>query len=201
MTAYHESGHALLALLTPLADPLHKVSIIPRGAQALGYTMQLPIEDRYTVSRPELVARMTVMMGGRAAEELVFSEVTTGAQNDLEHATDIARRMVCEFGMSERLGNLTYGKRDRQMFLGRDLFEERNYSEQTAVLIDEEIRRILDGCYAQATQQLRTHREQLERLASRLLEKEVLDGEEVKRLVGLAAAAPAPSSNDHSASA
>ncbi|OGX17220.1 MAG: cell division protein FtsH [Omnitrophica WOR_2 bacterium GWF2_63_9] len=201
VTAYHESGHALLALLTPLADPLHKVSIIPRGAQALGYTMQLPIEDRYTVSRPELVARMTVMMGGRAAEELVFSEVTTGAQNDLEHATDIARRMVCEFGMSERLGNLTYGKRDRQMFLGRDLFEERNYSEQTAVLIDEEIRRILDGCYAQATQQLRTHREQLERLASRLLEKEVLDGEEVKRLVGLAAAAPAPSSNDHSASA
>ncbi|MBI4353780.1 MAG: ATP-dependent zinc metalloprotease FtsH, partial [Candidatus Omnitrophica bacterium] len=195
VTAYHEAGHALLALLTPLADPLHKVSIIPRGAQALGYTMQLPIEDRYTVSKQELLARMNVMMGGRAAEELVFKEVTTGAQNDLEHATDIARRMVCEFGMSERLGNLTYGKRERQIFLGRDLFEERNYSEQTAVVIDEEIRRLLDGCYERAVQQLTSHRNELDRLAKALLEKEVLDGEEVKRLVGLTGA-PAPSDND-----
>ena len=199
ITAHHESGHALLALLIPFADPLHKVSIIPRGAQALGYTMQLPIEDRYTVTRQELMARMTVMMGGRAAEELVFNEVTTGAQNDLENATEIARRMVCEFGMSERLGALTYGKRERQIFLGRDLFEERNYSEQTAVLIDEEIRRIIDACYARAKHELTTHRPKLDLLATRLLEKEVLDGEEVKQLVGLqTAAVPPPSgSNDH----
>ena len=185
ITAYHESGHALLALLTPLADPLHKVSIIPRGAQALGYTMQLPLEDRYTVTKQELLARLTVMMGGRVAEEIAFNEVTTGAQNDLEHATEIARRMVCEFGMSERLGALTYGKRERQIFLGRDLFEERNYSEQTAVLIDEEIRRIVDVCYERARQELTAHRSQLDTLAAKLLETEVLDGEEVKRLVGV----------------
>ena len=190
ITAYHESGHALMALLTPLADPLHKVSIIPRGAQALGYTMQLPIEDRYTVTKQELLARLAVMMGGRAAEELAFSEVTTGAQNDLENATEIARRMVCEFGMSERMGTLTYGKRERQVFLGRDLFEERNYSEQTAVRIDEEIRRILDTCYERAKQALSTHREKLDLLATRLLEKEVLDGEEVKRILGLQASPP-----------
>jgi len=200
ITAFHESGHALVALLTPDTDPLHKVSIIPRGAHALGYTMQLPIEDRYTMSKRELIARMTVMMGGRAAEELVFHEITTGAQNDIETATAMARRMVCEFGMSERLGNLTYGKRERQMFLGRDLFEERNYSEQTAVLIDEEVRRLVDACYAHARQTLMDHRAQLELLAARLLEREVLDGEEVKKLVSLPAAsgsgAAAPS--DHS---
>jgi cell division protease FtsH len=203
ITAFHEGGHALVALVTPQADPLHKVSIIPRGAQALGYTMQLPVEDRYTMTRQELLARLTVMMGGRAAEELVFHDVTTGAQNDLEHATDMARRMVCEFGMSDRLGTLTYGKRERQMFLGRDLFEERNYSEQTAVQIDEEIRRIVDTCYASAKEVLTRHREQLDRLATVLLEKEVLDGEEVKRLLGFSASTGfsmpplAPSNNDH----
>ena len=185
ITAYHESGHALLTLLIPQADPLHKVSIIPRGAQALGYTMQLPIEDRYTVTKQELLARMTVMMGGRMAEELVFNELTTGAQNDLENATELARRMVCEFGMSGRLGTLTYGKRERQGFLGRDLFEERNYSEQTAVLIDEEIRQLIDSCYARAKHELETHRTQLDILAKTLLEKEVLDGEEVMRILGI----------------
>ncbi len=197
ITAFHEAGHALMALFTPQADPLHKVSIIPRGAQALGYTMQLPIEDRYTITRQELLSRLTVMMGGRVAEELVFQEVTTGAQNDLEQATEIARRMVCEFGMSERMGALTYGKRERQMFLGRDLFEERNYSEQTAIQIDEEIRRIIDACHASAKQTLVAHRSQLDTLATVLLEKEVLDGEEVRQLLGLSA----PSSNDHPASA
>jgi cell division protease FtsH len=196
ITAYHESGHALVASLIPNTDPLHKVSIIPRGAQALGYTMQLPLEDRYTLTKQELLARLTVMMGGRAAEELAFSEVTTGAQNDLESATEIARRMVCEFGMSERLGALTYGKRERQIFLGRDLFEERNYSEQTAVLIDEEIRRIVDGCYERAKHELVTHRAKLEALATALLEKEVLDGEEVKQILGLQPAAAQPSDND-----
>ncbi|MBI4342641.1 MAG: AAA family ATPase, partial [Candidatus Omnitrophica bacterium] len=195
ITAFHESGHALVALLVPDTDPLHKVSIIPRGAQALGYTMQLPVEDRYTISKKELLARMTVMMGGRAAEELVFNEITTGAQNDIETATDMARRMVCEFGMSERLGSLTYGKRERQMFLGRDLFEERNYSEQTAVLIDEEVRRLVDGCYDRARKTLLDHRTQLDLLATTLLEREVLDGDEVKRLVS-----PAGTSSDAAAS-
>jgi cell division protease FtsH len=184
ITAFHESGHALVALLTPGTDPLHKVSIIPRGTHALGYTMQLPIEDRYTMSKTELQARMTVMMGGRAAEELVFNEITTGAQNDIETATEMARRMVCEFGMSGRLGTLTYGKRERQMFLGRDLFEERNYSEQTAVMIDEEVRKLIDSSYDRAKKTLMAHRDQLDRLATTLLEKEVLDAEEVNAIVG-----------------
>ncbi len=198
ITAFHESGHALVALMTPDTDPLHKVSIIPRGAQALGYTMQLPIEDRYTMSRRELTARITVMMGGRAAEELVFREITTGAQNDIETATDLARRMVCEFGMSDRLGSLTYGRRERQMFLGRDLFEERNYSEQTAVLIDQEIRSVVDACHERARHLLTTHRDQLDLLADTLLEKEVLDGEEVKRLVGpLEPSAPTPHADNN----
>jgi len=142
------------------------------------------------MSKQELTARMTVMMGGRAAEELVFNEITTGAQNDIETATELARRMVCEFGMSDRLGSLTYGKRERQMFLGRDLFEERNYSEQTAVLIDEEIRRLVDAAHERARQTLTAHRDQLDLLATTLLEKEVLDGEDVKRLVGPLAASP-----------
>ena len=192
VTAFHESGHALVALLTPETDPVHKVSIIPRGAHALGYTMQLPLEDRYTMSKRELTARMTVMMGGRAAEEIIFGEITTGAQNDIENATEMARRMVCEFGMSARLGNLTYGKRERQMFLGRDLFEERNYSEQTAVLIDEEVRRLIDACYERARQTLVEHRATLDTLANALLEKEVLDGEEVKRIVGPLTPQPIP---------
>ena len=190
VTAYHESGHALVALIMPETDPLHKVSIIPRGAHALGYTLQLPIEDRYTMSKNELLARMTVMMGGRAAEELIFQEITTGAQNDIENATELARRMVCEFGMSDRLGTLTYGKRERQMFLGRDLFEDRNYSEQTAILIDEEVRKLIDGCYQGARKILTDHRVQLELVAKALLEKEVLDGEEVKRIAGVGAAKP-----------
>ncbi|MBI4003589.1 MAG: cell division protein FtsH, partial [Candidatus Omnitrophica bacterium] len=164
-----------------------------------------PLEDRYTMSKQELTARMTVMMGGRAAEELVFSEITTGAQNDIETATDLARRMVCEFGMSDRLGNLTYGRRERQMFLGRDLFEDRNYSEQTAVLIDEEIRRLVDACYLRARQELTEHRAKLDAVANTLLEKEVLDGEEVRRIAGFppaaAHASPGPSGNDHPSTA
>ena len=195
ITAFHESGHALVALLTPGTDPLHKVSIIPRGAHALGYTLQLPLEDRYTMSKQELIARMTVMMGGRVAEELVFNEITTGAQNDIETATAMARRMVCEFGMSERLGSLTYGKRERQMFLGRDLFEERNYSEQTAVMIDDEVRRLIDDCHERARQTLIANRDKLDLLANTLLEKEVLDGESVKRLVGSIPEAAQPSGN------
>ncbi len=185
IVAYHESGHTLLALLVPGADPVHKVSIIPRGTAALGYTMQVPLEDRYLTSRSELLGRVVVLLGGRASEELNFGEITTGAHNDLEVATQIARRMVCEFGMSEKLGHLTFGRRDHQGFLGRDLGEERNYSEEIAHLIDVEIKRIIDECYVRAKNELTAHHEQLKTLATALLEKEVLDAEEVKRIVGI----------------
>jgi cell division protease FtsH len=193
IVAYHESGHALLALLTPHTDPLHKVSIIPRGTAALGYTMQLPLEDRYIVTEQELQGRLVVLLGGRASEELIFHELTTGAQNDLEVASGIVRRMVCEFGMSQKLGMPTLGRRENLVFLGRDLMEERNYSEQTAQMIDQEVRRIMDEAYQRAKQQLTTHMEQLKHLAETLRDKEVLDGEEVKRIVGLSGAGAAPS--------
>ena len=184
IVAHHESGHALLALLVPGADPLHKVSIIPRGTAALGYTMQLPTEDRYITTKQELVGRLTVLLGGRAAEELIFNQVTTGAHNDLEVATNIARKMVCEFGMSEKLGYLTFGRRESQIFLGRDIVEERNYSEATAVLIDQEVRRLIDECYAKAKQELTTHMDRLKKLAEHLKEKEVLEREEVRVILG-----------------
>ncbi len=185
IVAYHESGHTLIALLVPGADPLHKVSIIPRGTAALGYTMQVPTEDKYLTSKPELLGRLIVLMGGRAAEEMVFNEITTGAHNDIEVATQTARRMVCEFGMSEKMGNLTLGRRDHQVFLGRDLGEERNYSEETARFIDQEIKSIIDNAYRQAKELLAAHSTQLEALAKKLLEKEVLDAEEVKAIVGI----------------
>ncbi|MBI4352288.1 MAG: ATP-dependent zinc metalloprotease FtsH [Candidatus Omnitrophica bacterium] len=190
IVAHHESGHTLLALLVPGADPLHKVSIIPRGVAALGYTMQVPLEDRYLTSRQELFGRLIVLMGGRAAEEIIFGEVTTGAHNDLEVATQLTRRMVCEFGMSEKLGNLTFGRREHQVFLGRDLGEERNYSEETARLIDAEIKRIVDGAFQRAKESLTTHLQQLKTLAGALLEKEVLDAEEVRKIVGIPEGAP-----------
>jgi len=185
IVAYHESGHTLLALLVPGADPVHKVSIIPRGVAALGYTMQVPLEDRYLTSKSELLGRVVVLLGGRASEELSFGEITTGAHNDLEVATQIARRMVCEFGMSEKLGHLTFGRRDHQVFLGRDLGEERNYSEEIAHLIDVEVKKIIDDSYLRAKNELTAHHEQLKTLATALLEKEVLDAEEVKRIVGI----------------
>ena len=189
IVAFHEAGHTLLALLVPGADPLHKVSIIPRGTAALGYTMQVPLEDRYLNSRTELLGRMVVLMGGRASEELTFSEITTGAHNDLEVATQIARRMVCEFGMSEKLGHLTLGRREHQVFLGRDLGEERNYSEETARVIDSEIKRIIDESFARAKHELTKHADKLKALAQALLEKEVLGAEEVRAIVGIAAPA------------
>ena len=185
IVAYHESGHTILALLVPGADPLHKVSIIPRGTAALGYTMQVPLEDKYLSSRTELHGRLTVLLGGRAAEEIVFGEITTGAHNDLEVATQIARRMVCEFGMSEKMGHLTFGRRDHQVFLGRDLGEERNYSEDTAKMIDGEIKRIIDEAFARAKSEITAHLEALKKLATTLLEKEVMDAEEVRNIVGI----------------
>ncbi len=190
IVACHEAGHALVSLLVPGADPLHKVSIIPRGTAALGYTMQMPLEDRYIMTKTELLGKLTVLMGGRVAEQMTFGEITTGAQNDLEVATEIARRMVCEYGMSEEVGSLTLGKRQHMVFLGRDLGEDRNYSDRTAVLIDQEIRKLIDTCYARARDELTRHRDKLKQLSDALLEKEVLDGEEVKQLVGLPAPAP-----------
>ncbi|MBI3332656.1 MAG: ATP-dependent zinc metalloprotease FtsH [Candidatus Omnitrophica bacterium] len=183
IVACHEAGHALVSIMIPGTDPVHKVSIIPRGTAALGYTMQMPLEDRYIMTRRELLAKLAVLLGGRAAEEMTFDEITTGAQNDLEMATEIARRMVCEYGMSDRLGSLTYGKREGMIFLGRDIAEERNYSDQTAVIIDQEIRRIIEECHQRAKGILNQHKDRLKRLSDTLLEKEVLDGDEAKRIV------------------
>lgn len=180
--AYHESGHALVAKLLPKADPVHKISILPRGL-ALGYTMQLPVEDRYLMSRSELLEHMAVMLGGRVAEELTFNEVTTGAQNDLERATETARRMVCEYGMSEALGPLTLGRKHEQVFLGRDLFEQRNYSEEVASAIDKEVKRIVENCHAHATTLLTQNQDKLNILAKKLMEKETLEGEGLERVV------------------
>ena len=190
IVACHEAGHALVSMMVPGADPLHKVSIIPRGTAALGYTMQTPLEDRYIMTRKELMGKITVLLGGRSAEEMTFGDLTTGAQNDLEVATDIARRMVCEYGMSERLGALTYGKREGMVFLGRDMMEDRNYSHETAVLIDQEIQRIVRECHERAREILTQHKERLKRLADALLEKEVLDGDEAKRIVMAEGAGP-----------
>ncbi len=184
LTAYHEAGHALLALLLPEADPLHKVSILPRG-MALGYTMAPPIEDRHIYTKKKLLSEITMTLGGRASEELILQEVTTGAQNDLEVATDLARRMVCEFGMSPKLGHLTFGKREKQIFLGRDILEHKNYSDQTALTIDQEVYKIIDACYKQAKLELTNYKQQLKKLADALLEKEVLGVEQVKEITGL----------------
>lgn len=185
IVAVHESGHALVSLLVENSDPLHKVSIIPRGKAALGYTLQVPLEDRYLVSEGDLMDKITVMLSGRAAEALLFDEVTTGASNDLEVATDYAHRMVCEFGMSKKLGNLTFGKKEHQIFLGRDLMNEKNYSEATSVVIDKEVRAIIDICYTRAYDFLNKHKDKLLLLRDKLLEKEVLDGDEVCDLLGM----------------
>jgi len=186
IVAVHESGHALLTLLvTGATDQLHKVSIIPRGQAALGYTLHLPTEDRYLIREQEILDKITVLLGGRVAEELVFKQITSGAHNDIEVATDYAQRMVCEYGMSKRLGNLTFGKRDREVFLGRDFMHEKDYSEQTAVMIDEEVRRIISECYERATQLLNEHMDKLKKVSEQLLVKEVLESEEIKTIAGL----------------
>ena len=184
IVAFHEAGHSLLSLLIPGVDPLHKVSIIPRGVAALGYTLQLPLQDRYIMMKSELLGRITVLLGGRASENLNFNDITTGSENDIEMATQLARRMVCEFGMSEKVGYLTLGRREGLIFLGKNLAEERNYSEETAKLIDSEIKVIVDGCYEEAKKLLEQNRDKLTLLANTLREKEVLDGEEVKKLLG-----------------
>ncbi len=184
LTAYHESGHALLALILPEADPLHKVSILPRG-MALGYTMTPPVEDRHIYTKKKLMVEITKAMGGRASEEIIFNELSTGAQSDLRMVTDEARMMVTRFGMSEKLGHLTFGKPHEQIFLGRDITEEKDYSEVTAQLIDKEVRRIVDECYNRAKELLTKHKDKLKLLAEALLEKEVLGAKEVQKIVGI----------------
>ena len=181
-TAYHEAGHTLVAKLVPGADPVHKVSIIPRG-RALGVTMQLPIEDKHSYSREALLDRIAVLMGGRAAEELIFHTTTTGAGNDIERATELARKMVCEWGMSEKLGPVTFGKKDEQIFLGREMATHKNYSEATAVEIDEEIRRIVEDNYSRVRTLLQDKIDILHRLARELMEKENLTGAEVDVII------------------
>lgn len=181
-TAYHEGGHALVALLLPGADPVHKVTIIPRG-RALGLTQQLPIDERHTYRKQYLLNRISVLLGGRAAEEIVLKDHTTGAGNDLERATELARKMVCEWGMSEELGPLTYGQKEEAIFLGRELARHRDYSENTARLIDREVRRIVESCYEKALGLIRERLGTLHRLAQELLQKEVLDGKELQALL------------------
>jgi cell division protease FtsH len=181
MTAYHEAGHALVAAMMKHSDPLHKVTIIPRG-MALGVTMQLPIDDKHTYSRDYLETRIAIMMGGRVAEELFLHQMTTGAGNDIEQATELARKMVCEWGMSS-LGPLTFGKKEEQIFLGREIAQHRDYSEDTAIKIDQEVRRIADDGYKAAVDVLSGHRETLEKVAMMLLEREVLDANEIQMII------------------
>jgi len=180
-TAYHEAGHALVAAMTPGADPVHKVTIIPRG-MALGLTMQLPTDDKHSYTKDHLEGMLAVLMGGRTAEELFLGHITTGAGNDIERATDIARNMVCEWGMSE-LGPLAFGKKEEAIFLGREIAQHRDFSEATAVDIDKEVKRIVSSAYDKAKNILNTNREVLERIAQALLEREVLDANEVRMLI------------------
>jgi cell division protease FtsH len=181
-TAYHEAGHALVAKLTPGTDPLHKVSIIPRG-RALGVTQQLPIDDKYTYSKDYLIKALTVLLGGRAAEEIALKHTTTGAGNDLERATELARKMVTEWGMSEKLGPLTFGKKDEQIFLGREIARHKDYSEKTAVDIDEEVKSIVIDAYNTSKELLTENQDLLEAFAKALLEKETMDGAEIDALI------------------
>ena len=181
-TAYHEAGHALIAKLIPGTDPVHKVTIIPRG-RALGVTMQLPIDDRHGYSKVYLYNQLAILMGGRVAEELVLKEMTTGAGNDLERATDLARKMVCEWGMSEKMGPLTFGKQNEQVFLGRELGSQRDFSESIAMEIDQEVKRLVTENYERAKRLLTENMVSLKRLAEALLEKEVLDGSDIDNIL------------------
>jgi cell division protease FtsH len=185
VTAYHEAGHTLISLFCEHATPLHKVTIIPRGTSYLGATMNLPERDRYTQSKTELEDELATLMGGRLAEELVLKDITSGAAMDLRQATEIARRMVCEWGMSEKMGPLTYGHREEHIYLGRDITRSEDYSEETAREIDKEIRRILNAAETRARDILTTNLDKLKKLGEELLEKETLAAEEIRELLGL----------------
>jgi cell division protease FtsH len=182
VTAYHEAGHALVAKLIPGCDPVHKISILPRG-MALGYTLQLPLEDKYVRPRSELVNEISVLLGGRSAEEIVFDDISTGASNDIERATKIARRMVTQFGMSEELGPIAFGRREEAVFLGRDFMHERDYSEEIAYKIDLEVRKIIDDCHKQVTEILKEHKDRLDLVAAELIEHEYLEGIRLETLL------------------
>jgi len=181
--SYHESGHALVAELVPTGEPVHKVSIIPRGIGALGYTLQLPEKEKFLATKNELLDQIAILLGGRVAEEIVFGDVSTGAQNDLERASDLARNMVCSYGMSEKLGPLTFGKKQPSLFLGTDYGEEKNYSEETARKIDAEVKQVITTNYERVKKLHQEKRPFLDSLATRLEEKEVLSGEEVESIV------------------
>jgi cell division protease FtsH len=182
VTAIHEAGHALLAVLLPHADPVHKVTIIPRG-MALGVTMQLPEADKHNYTRDYLMDQIAILLGGRLAEEITSGGMTTGAGNDLERSTELARKMVCEWGMSDAMGPLTFGKKEEQIFLGREIAQHQDYSEDTAIRIDHEIKRFVQSNYERAKAVLEEHRVSLERIAEELLVREVLDAEQVRRIV------------------
>ena len=192
VTAYHEAGHALVAGLLDNTDPVHKVTIIPRG-MALGLTQQLPVEDRHTMSRSRATSTICILLGGRVAEELVLGEQTSGAGNDLERTTELARKMVCEWGMSDKLGPLTFGKKEEQIFLGREISQHRDYSEQTAQEIDSEVRSLVEDCHTTVNELIKKNVDSLHRMAEALLVFETLDTDDVNRLVkGLEIDRPAP---------
>jgi cell division protease FtsH len=182
--AFHEVGHSLVAKHLPGSDPVHKISIIPRGHAALGYTLQLPEEDRFLMSRKDMLGRISILLAGRAAEEIIFGDVTSGAANDLDRASRTARQMVMELGMSERLGLVKHGRKHEEVFLGRDIAaEDRNYSDEIAYAIDQEVKQIIDDCHKKALEILRENEEMLSHIAEVLLDREVLDGVEFQKLV------------------
>lgn len=182
LTAFHEAGHALVGMLLPDADPVHKVSIIPRG-RAGGYTLMLPKEDRYYATRSELRDQLKTFLGGRVAEALVLKEISTGAQNDLERATDLVRKMITQWGMSENLGPITFGRKQEQVFLGRDIAQDRNYSEEVACAIDKEVRRLIEDAYAKTEEMLQNNMDKLHLIANALMEKETLEANELEQLL------------------
>jgi len=182
VTAIHEAGHALLTVLLPYADPIHKVTIIPRG-MALGLTQQLPADEKHNYSRDYLNDQIAILLGGRIAEQITMDSLTTGAGNDLERATELSRRMVCEWGMSDAMGPLTFGKKEEQIFLGREIAQHQDYSEDTALKIDQEVKRFVTDAYDRSYQLLNENKVTLVKMADELLAREVLDAEQVKRIV------------------
>jgi len=182
ITAYHEAGHALIGLLHPGFDTVHKITIIPRG-RALGLTMRLPVEEKHTHSRQYWFDQITVLLAGHVSEMIKFNEITTGSSNDIERATTIARSMVCEWGMSRKFGPMAIGKRNEQVFLGKEISHERNYSEQTAQLVDEEIHGILNECEKKAHELIESNRDRFETIARYLIERETLDAADIEMIM------------------
>jgi len=195
VTAYHEAGHALVAMMIPGADPVHKVSIIPRG-RALGVTMYLPTEEKYSETKEGLLISMCALLGGRAAEEIFLGNITTGASNDIDRVSSLAHKMVCEWGMSDKLGTISFGEKEGEVFLGKDMGHVKNYSEATAQIIDEEVSRLVSESYAKTQQILRDNSEILEQMAQELLEKETIDAQDIARIMSEQTGADVPDSVD-----